>query len=87
MTPEDDFPVMIKQRRVNLGLSQAACCAISGVEPSVWSRVERGESTQLTLKTSLMMLKGVRWNVGLMSDNPEKVDEKHPTLFNTENLS
>ena len=78
MTPQTDFPALIRQRRTDLGLTQAAAAAAGGVEATVWSRVERGQSTQLTLKCALGMLKGVGYHATLTIDDNAEPDD---TLF------
>jgi len=76
LAPDTDFPALIRQRRISLGMTQAGCCHASGVEASVWSRIERGESTRLTLRLALMMLKGVQWHINLTPDDtPDEEDD------------
>lgn len=48
------------------------------MEATVWSRVERGQSTQLTLKCALGMLKGVGYHATLTIDDNAEPDD---TLF------
>jgi transcriptional regulator with XRE-family HTH domain len=82
VTPETDFPALIAQRRADLGLTQAAAAKAGGVEPTIWSRTERGQSKQLTLTTALRMLKGVRYHIVATTDDlPETPDESDGALF------
>jgi len=82
LTPSTDLVALIRQRRSDLGLTQAQACADGGVEPSVWSKMERGQSPQLTITTALKMLKGVRYNVVVTVDDlPETPGESDGTLF------
>jgi len=61
-------------------MTQAAAAAVGGVEATIWSRTERGQSSQLTLATALRMLKGVGYHVNLtIDDEAETPDED--TLF------
>lgn len=69
--PDTDFPKLIGQLRANVGLSMAQASARANISLSQWHRAENGQSPQLTLYTSLRMLKAVGWRIGLTLDRSE----------------
>lgn len=82
VTPETNIMAMIKERRANLGLSQAQASKIGGVDPGTWSKAENKSADKITFKLVVRMLKGVGLNLNATIDDlPETPDESDGTLF------
>lgn len=69
LTPDMDIVLAIKQRRVNLGMTQKQAAEQAGVDAVSWSKFESGRATLLTVPRLMTMAKGVRWALALVPDD------------------
>jgi DNA-binding XRE family transcriptional regulator len=69
LTPDTDVVTEIKQRRVNLGMTQKQAAERAGTDPINWSKFESGRATHITLPRLMMMAKGVGWVLALVPDD------------------
>lgn len=72
---------MIRQRRVNLGLTVAEACRISGMQHPTWLHIEKGETANPQIETVRRMLTALNLQIEFKAMNgPAKwTQEQLPT--------